>query len=123
MSNQKNASSTKKERPGTVKWATAQLTNANPTISQNRYDNICVTAIIEGKLRIVAFWAGDIDDPSWDDKGLAGTGTVYAKRPYQQHYNSHASLVDMPLTPAAEKLVQEFIDECVQMLHNYIESN
>lgn len=77
----------------------------------------------EEKGNVVAFFSDNVPYIC-EYRGSVGTGSVLATYPSEDPMDPVASPgLFGPLTPAAKEVVEEFIDNCVDKLKEYLEEN
>ena len=115
---------------GSLGWLKSQLENAEVYFSNLQYDNlICIAAKFPHhkntthKSRVIAvFSMGRYEDVYWSERMDVGEGTIYATYTTAGELSERPGIFSFPLTKAADKALNEFIDGVVEKLAEYIEN-
>lgn len=107
---------------GTLGWVHDVLKNSEVYINTLKSGHPAIFQKMPGedKGNVVAFFGSEINY-IYEDRGSVGTGRVHATYPSEDAMGN-AGLFG-PLTPAAKEVVEEFIDNCVDKLKEYLEEN
>jgi hypothetical protein len=101
--------------PGTVKWVEDQLKDAKPEIGKTGAGRLAMKVKLGYLTKFVCLY----ESPTGGYMNIEKNGRIYNRI---ANWGGNA-LFNTPLTPKAEKIVEEFIDKCLDKLVEFVEDN
>lgn len=111
---------------GGLNWIKNQIENADVYVSKTKMGRICIAAKFpyfkeQPTGKVIAMYSnGHHDDMYWRERQDVGEGSIYVIHTSKPDYAVEPGLFDFPLTVAADKALDEFIEQCAAKLEEYI---